>query len=444
MRMYDLIMKKRKGGRLTEEEIRFMIDGYVKGEIPDYQMSAMTMAICFQGMDDGETAALTLAMAASGDQMDLSGIDGIKVDKHSTGGVGDKTTLVAGPIVAACGGRVAKMSGRGLGHPGGTLDKLEAIPGLSVAVEPDRFIRTVNETGICVAGQTGNLVPADKKLYALRDVTATVDSLPLIASSVMSKKLAAGSDAIVLDVKTGSGAFMKTTEDSILLAQKMTAIGTRAGRRMAAVVTDMDTPLGNYVGNALEVQEAAKTLRGQGPKDLTEVCLILAAHMLELSGKGAYGDCLAMAKRAVEDGSAFEKFCAMVSAQGGDCRVLRDPACFGTARFVEELTAPVSGYVQHIDTEGCGIAAAMLGAGREKKEDAIDSLAGLYLAKKAGDPVRSGETLAKLYTNAKDRIRAAKEKLLSCYQIGEEPPRQQPLVLARVTEKGVERYDGAV
>ncbi len=441
MRMYDLIMKKRDGGVLSAEEIRFMIDGYVKGEIPDYQMSAMCMAIWFRGMTDEETGELTMCMAASGDQMDLSGIEGIKVDKHSTGGVGDKTTLVLAPIVAACGGRVAKMSGRGLGHTGGTLDKLESIPGLSVNIMPEDFIRQVNEIGLCVAGQTGNLVPADKKLYALRDVTATVDSVPLIAASIMSKKLASGSDAIVLDVKTGSGAFMKTPEDSILLAQKMVAIGAHAGRRTIALITDMDTPLGHYVGNALEVQEAAATLKGEGPADLTEVCLILAANMLELSGKGSYEDCLAMAKQAVADGSAFQKLHALVRAQGGDDRVLDDPALFGTAAYVEELKAPASGYVQHIDTEGCGIAAAMLGAGREKKEDSIDMLAGLYLAKKEGDPVQEGETLARLYTNEKERMEGAMEKLLSCYRIGAEKPALMPLILAKVTEDGVTRYD---
>ncbi len=441
MRMYDIIMKKRNGGVLSKDEIHFMIDGYVKGEIPDYQMSAMTMAIYFQGMNDEETTELTLAMAASGDQMDLSGIAGVKVDKHSTGGVGDKTTLVLAPIVAACGGRVAKMSGRGLGHTGGTLDKLESIPGLSIAVEPERFVRTVNEIGLCVAGQTGNLVPADKKLYALRDVTATVDSLPLIASSIMSKKLASGSDAIVLDVKTGSGAFMKTTEDSIGLAQKMVAIGTLAGRKVVALITDMDTPLGHYVGNALEVQEAVATLKGQGPEDLTDVCLTLAANMMELSGLGGYEQCLAMAKQSIADGSAFEKLCAMVEAQGGDARVLKDPALFGQAKFTGELRAPAAGYVQHIDTEGCGIAAAMLGAGREKKEDDIDMLAGLYLAKKEGDRVEAGEILALLYTCEEEKLDGARERLAACYRIGEEKPASLPLILAKVTTDQVERYD---
>lgn len=440
MRMYDIIMKKRNGEALTKEEIHFMIDGYVRGEIPDYQMSAMTMAIYFRGMTDEEMTELTLAMAASGDQMDLSGIAGIKVDKHSTGGVGDKTTLVLGPIVAACGGKVAKMSGRGLGHTGGTLDKLESIPGLSVAVEPEKFIRIVNEVGLCVAGQTGNLVPADKKLYALRDVTATVDSVPLIASSIMSKKLAAGSDAIVLDVKTGSGAFMKTLDDSIVLAQKMVAIGTLAGRRVMALITDMDTPLGHYVGNALEVQEAVATLKGQGPEDLTQVCLALASYMLCLSGKGTYEECMAIAKQAIDDGSALERLKAMTAAQGGDVRVLEDPALFGTAACVEELKAPVCGYVQHIDTEGCGIAAAMLGAGREKKEDSIDMLAGLYLAKKEGDRVEAGETLARLYTCEPETLEGARKKLLSCYRIGEEKPHTMPLILAKVTKDGVERY----
>ena len=441
MRMYDIIMKKRNGGTLSKEEIHFMIDGYVKGEIPDYQMSAMTMAIYYQGMTDEEMTELTLAMAASGDQMDLSGIQGIKVDKHSTGGVGDKTTLVLAPIVAACGGRVAKISGRGLGHTGGTLDKLESIPGLSVAVEGEGFVRQVNEIGLAVIGQTGNLVPADKKLYALRDVTATVDSVPLIASSIMSKKLASGSDAIVLDVKTGSGAFMKETEDSILLAQKMVAIGTLAGRRVVALITDMDTPLGHNVGNALEVQEAVATLQGRGPADLTEVCLTLATNMLVLSGKGSYEECMAMAKGAIADGSAFAKLKAMVAAQGGDSRVLDDLSLYGEADVMEELLAPEDGYVGHIDTEGCGIAAAMLGAGRETKEDTIDMLAGLYLAKKEGDEVKKGEVLARLYTCDGSKMVKAKEKLLSCYTFCEEKPVVMPLILAKVTKEGVERYD---
>lgn len=441
MRMYDIIMKKRNGGTLSKEEIHFMIDGYVKGEIPDYQMSAMTMAIYYQGMTDEEMTELTLAMAASGDQMDLSGIQGIKVDKHSTGGVGDKTTLVLAPIVAACGGRVAKMSGRGLGHTGGTLDKLESIPGLSVAVEGEDFVRQVNEIGLAVIGQTGNLVPADKKLYALRDVTATVDSVPLIASSIMSKKLASGSDAIVLDVKTGSGAFMKDTEDSILLAQKMVAIGTLAGRRVVALITDMDTPLGHYVGNALEVQEAVATLQGRGPADLTEVCLTLATNMLVLSGKGTYDECMTMAKGAIADGSAFAKLKAMVAAQGGDIRVLEDLSLYGKADVMEELLAPEDGYVGHIDTEGCGIAAAMLGAGRETKDDVIDMLAGLYLAKKEGDAVKKGEVLARLYTCDGSKMENAKKKLLSCYSFCEEQPTVMPLILAKVTKDGVERYD---
>ena len=441
MRMYDIIMKKRNGGTLTKEEIHFMIDGYVSGEIPDYQMSAMTMAVYYQGMTDEEMTELTLAMAASGDQMDLSGIDGVKVDKHSTGGVGDKTTLVLAPIVAACGGRVAKMSGRGLGHTGGTLDKLESIPGLSVAVESEDFVRQVNEIGLAVIGQTGNLVPADKKLYALRDVTATVDSVPLIASSIMSKKLASGSDAIVLDVKTGSGAFMKSTEDSIALAQKMVAIGTLAGRKVVALITDMDTPLGHYVGNALEVQEAVATLKGQGPADLTEVCLTLATNMLVLSGKGSYEECMAMAKQSIADGSAFAKLKAMAEAQGGDSRVLEDVSLYGQADVVEELTAPADGYVKHIDTEGCGIAAAMLGAGREKKEDTIDMLAGLYLAKKEGDAVKKGEVIARLYTCDGSKMAGTKKRLLSCYTFCEEKPVTMPLILAKVTADGVERYD---
>ncbi len=325
MRMYDLIMKKRNGGVLTDAEIEFMIDGYVKGDVPDYQMSAMLMAIWFKGMNAHETTELTKVMAKSGDMIDLSAIQGKKVDKHSTGGVGDKTTLIAAPIVAACGGKVAKMSGRGLGHTGGTVDKLEAIPGYRTALDRREFFDIVNKHGVSVIGQSGNLAPADKKLYALRDVTATVDSIPLIASSIMSKKLAAGSDCILLDVKTGSGAFMKTLDDSIKLAQTMVSIGEGAGRRTVALITDMDTPLGHAIGNSLEVTESMDVLKGHGPKDLTEVSLQLAENMLYLVGKGTIEECRAMAEKSIADGSSFECFASMVEAQGGDSSVLRDP-----------------------------------------------------------------------------------------------------------------------
>ena len=322
MRMYDLIEKKKHGEELTKEEIMAMIKGYVDGSVPDYQMSSMLMAIYFQGMTEEETANLTIAMAHSGDMVDLSGIEGIKVDKHSTGGVGDKTTLVIAPIVAACGGKIAKMSGRGLGHTGGTIDKMEAIPGMRTALTEEEFFSTVNKVGLSVVGQSGNLAPADKKLYALRDVTATVDSIPLISSSIMSKKLASGSDRILLDVKTGSGAFMRTLDDSIELAKRMVAIGEHAGRRTMAVITDMDIPLGNGIGNSIEVKEAIETLKGNGPKDFSEVCLILASNMLYLSGKGELDKCKDMVEEAVKNGSALSKLAAMVEAQGGDSSVI--------------------------------------------------------------------------------------------------------------------------
>ncbi len=440
IRMYDLIEKKKHGGDLSEEEIHAMITGYVAGDIPDYQMSAMLMAIYFRGMSAQETTYLTMEMAHSGDTADLSGIQGIKVDKHSTGGVGDKTSLVIGPIAASLGVKIAKMSGRGLGHTGGTLDKLESIPGLSTSIDKDRFFEIVNETGIAIIGQTGNMVPADKKLYALRDVTATVDSVPLIASSIMSKKLAAGSDAIVLDVKTGSGAFMKTLEDSIALAKEMVAIGNGAGRRCCALITDMDVPLGRAVGNAMEVTEAVQTLRGQGPADLTEVCLQLASNMLFMAERGTIGECRAMAERAMADGSAVKVLADMVKAQGGDPDYIYDTDRFAQAPVKREVQATADGYITHIDTEGCGIAAAMLGAGRIKKEDAIDYSAGIYLHKKYGDAVKKGDVLAVLYTSDEGRLAAAEEKFLSSYTIGDAPAAEKRLVYARVTADGVERF----
>lgn len=439
MRMYDLIMEKRNGGPLSEEEIRYMIDGYVKGEIPDYQMSAMLMAIYFQGMNDKETAILTDAVAHSGDMVDLSPIAGIKVDKHSTGGVGDKTTLVVAPIVAACGVKVAKMSGRGLGHTGGTVDKLESIPGMKTTLTEEEFFQTVNTTGLSVIGQSGNLAPADKKLYALRDVTATVDSIPLIAASIMSKKLAAGNDCILLDVKTGSGAFMKTLEDSITLAEKMVAIGEHAGKKTMALITNMDIPLGNLIGNSLEVTEAVKTLMGEGPEDLTQVCLELASGMLYLAGRGEWEVCRSMAQKAVEDGSALERLAAMVEAQGGDSSVIRDPSRFDKAPFELEVRAEESGYLTHMNTEMCGIASSLLGAGRVTKESSIDYTAGIALKKKVGDRVEKGETLALLYTSDEKLFAAAKEEFLKAVTIGDKPLKPEPLIYARVTREGVER-----
>ena len=432
MRMYDLIKEKRDGGVLSDEEIRWMIDGYVKGEIPDYQMSAMLMAIYFQGMTDHETAVMTDAAAHSGDMVDLSSIPGVKVDKHSTGGVGDKTTLIVGPIAAACGVKIAKMSGRGLGHTGGTVDKLESIPGMQVALDREAFFRIVKEIGLCVIGQSGNLTPADKKMYALRDVTGTVESIPLIAMSIMSKKLAAGSDCILLDVKCGSGAFMKTKEQAVTLAEKMVAIGEHAGRKVGALITNLDIPLGHKIGNSLEVEEAVETLRGEGPADLTEICLELAAHMLYLAGKGSLEECRRMSKEAVESGAALRKLEAMVEAQGGDVRVIRDPALFAQAPVIEEIKAPASGYITHMDTEAIGVAAALLGAGRETKDDTIDYSAGIVLQKKTGEYVEQGQTIALFHTSERRRLKDAEERFLHALTIEKENREQQPLILGQV------------
>lgn len=438
MRMYDLIVKKKKGEKLTNSEIAEMVDGYVKGEIPDYQMSAMLMAICFQGMDSEETATLTMEAAKSGDMVDLSPIEGVKVDKHSTGGVGDKTTIIIGPIVAACGVKVAKMSGRGLGHTGGTIDKFEAIPGMKMALNQEEFFSIVNKVGVSVAGQSGNLAPADKKLYALRDVTGTVDSIPLIAASIMSKKLASGSDCIVLDVKTGSGAFMKTLESSIELSKAMVEIGEHAGRKTMAVVTDMDIPLGHAIGNSLEIIESVETLKGRGPKDLTEVCITLASNMLYVAGKGDIKECEAMAGEALESGRAFAKLVEMVEAQGGDSSVIKDTNRFGSTPYRSEVKAANSGFVNHLNTEKCGIASVLLGAGRETLDSEIDYLAGLILNKKTGDYVEEGEVLAKMYASDKALFDKAEKLLQEAYLIKNEKPEMQPLIHAKVTVDGVE------
>ncbi len=433
MRAYDLIDKKKKGEYLDREEIDFLIHGFVNGDVADYQMAAWAMAVCFQGMSMEEIGDLTLSMAESGEMMDLSAIESCKVDKHSTGGVGDKTTLVIGPVVASLGVKVAKMSGRGLGHTGGTLDKLESIPGFRTALSDRAFIDIVNSVGICVAGQTKRLVPADQKLYALRDVTATVDSIPLIASSIMSKKLASGSDAILLDVKTGSGAFMKTREEAEELAGVMVEIGKRAGKRMAALVTDMDVPLGMTIGNALEVREAIDTLKGQGPEDFTGVCLELAANMLSLAGKGNAEQCMELAKEAITSGKALETFARMVKTQGGDETVISDPFVLPAARYTLEVKAPAAGYVEHMDAQGCGIAAMLLGAGREKKEDAVQPDAGIVLHKKTGDSVEIGDTLAVLHTSCEERLRAANDRLLACYRIGPVCPPVGPHILEYIS-----------
>ncbi|MEI7884218.1 MAG: pyrimidine-nucleoside phosphorylase [Clostridia bacterium] len=440
MRMYDVIMKKRNGEILTDEEIAYFIQGYTKNEIPDYQISALMMAIYFQGMNEHETAVLTQEMASSGDMVDLSPIPGIKVDKHSTGGVGDKTSLVIGPIVAACGVPVAKMSGRGLGHTGGTLDKLESIPGLSVTVERERFFEIVRDVGLAIIGQNGNIAPADKKLYALRDVTATVDNISLIAGSVMSKKLAAGSNAIVLDVKTGSGAFMKTLEESIALAQAMVKIGEHNGRHMVALITDMDLPLGYAIGNSLEVIEAVHTLQGTGPEDLTRVCIELSANMLFLAKKGELAFCRKMAEEAVASGRAFAKFKEMVTAQGGDTSVLDDTNNFPKAPIIVDVIAEKSGWITHMQTEECGLASVILGAGRANKDDQVDASAGILLLKKTGDQVKSGEILAKLFTSNQAKVAEASEKLIRAMEIGEKAPAAEKLIYARVTMEKVERY----
>ncbi len=440
MRMYDLIAKKRDGETLTKEEIEFIIQGFTEGSIPDYQMSAFLMAVYLRGMTDQETAWMTLAMAHSGDMVDLSPIQGVKADKHSTGGVGDKTTLVIAPVVASCGVKIAKMSGRGLGHTGGTVDKMESVPGCQTSLPRQQFIDQVNRIGISVIGQSGNLAPADKKIYALRDVTATIGCVPLIASSIMSKKLAAGADCILLDVKTGNGAFMKTLDDSIRLAQAMVAIGQHNGRKVAALITDMDTPLGSAVGNSLEVAESMEVLRGGGPEDLRLVCRELAANLLQLAGKGSLEECRAMAQDAIQSGRAFALCKEMFAAQGGDTSVLDDPSRFAQAAHSRQVLADQSGYVAATDTEKIGIASVELGAGRQTKEDVIDFAAGIHLYKKAGDAVEKGEVLATLYANDPARFDAAEKTFRQAYTFSVQPPQTPPLVLARVTEDGVERF----
>ena len=439
MLMTDVIVKKRDGLKLSAEEIEFVVNGYTKGEIPDYQMSALLMAILLRGMDSEETLELTMAMMHSGETLDLSKINGVKADKHSTGGVGDKTSLILCPMVAAAGVKIAKMSGRGLGHTGGTIDKLESFPGFNTGISEEKFVSNVNTFGIAIAGQTADLDPADKKMYALRDVTGTVPSIPLIVSSIMSKKLASGSDAILLDVTTGTGAFMKTVDQSIELAQLMVAIGTHHGRRVAAMITDMDTPLGHNIGNSLEVMESMDVLKGHGPADLTEVCLQLAANMLVLAGKGDAAHCRAMAEAVIADGSAFEKCKEMFAAQGGDIRVLDDYSLFAQPAASYELLAEQDGYIVANDAEKIGSASVLLGAGRQKKGDPLDFAAGITLHKKRGDYVHKGESLATFY-GAADKFEAAAAEYRSGLVYGAEKPEEAPLVYALVTKDGVERY----
>ena len=422
MRMYDIILKKRANLPLTDEEIRFVIDGYVKGEIPDYQVSALLMTIVFNGMNARELGTLTLAMAQSGNMVDLSNIDGITVDKHSTGGVGDKTTLIIAPLVAACGGKVAKMSGRGLGHTGGTIDKMESIPNLKVSLEQDAFINQVNKIGLAVIGQSEGLAPADKKLYALRDVTGTVDSIPLIASSVMSKKLASGAQAILLDVKVGSGAFMKNIEDARELAKAMVDIGKENGRSVKAILTDMDRPLGHAIGNALEIREVIDTLKGHGPEDLTHECIIMAAHMLVLSHMCDYETALNRVQQALDSGVALERLRLMVDAQGGDSRVIDDESILTIGQFTYDVIAPQDGYITHMNTEQCGIASVMLGAGRTVKDGPIDYSAGILMHKKTGDSVTVGECIATLYASDESLLSNAAKTYLEAITFGETAP----------------------
>ena len=440
MRMYDIIEKKKHGEVLSKEEIAFAVDGYVKEKIPDYQMSALLMAIYFKGMTDKELLDLTNCMAESGDMVDLSEIKGIKVDKHSTGGVGDKTTLVVAPLVAACGGKVAKMSGRGLGFTGGTVDKLESIPGFQTAIPEKVFFQNVNQSGVSVIGQSANIAPADKRIYALRDVTATIDSIPLIAASIMSKKLAAGSDKIVLDVTVGSGAFMKTKEEAVKLAEKMVAIGEGAGRETIAILTNMDVPLGVAVGNDIEMIEAIETLKGFGPEDFQEICEIFAVNMLVLGEIGDYKQCQKLVKEAIENGSALEKFAEMVKMQGGDESYIYHPEKFKKAPFQKNLTVPKMGYIQHMDTEMCGKASVILGAGRETKDSIIDSTAGICFFKKTGCKVEKGEVLATLYSSSEKKLEEALSYLKSAYTFSDTQPENMKNVLAMVTKDGVTTY----
>jgi len=441
MNMYDLITKKKNGQVLTEDEITFIVDGFTKGSIPDYQMSAFLMAVCLKGMNKEETIALTMAMAASGDMLDLSEIEGVKVDKHSTGGVGDKTSMVLSPMVASLGIPVAKMSGRGLGHTGGTIDKLESFEGFSTAIPTEQFIANVNRMKMAIVGQTANLAPADKKIYALRDVTATVDNISLIASSIMSKKIASGADVIVLDVKTGSGAFMKTLDESITLAQAMVEIGNGVGRETFAVITDMNEPLGNAVGNSIEVKEAIDTLNGKGPKDLLEVSLTLGSYMVYGAGKAATVE---EARKALEatitDRTALDKFAEFVRAQGGDDSSVYNTDKFPKASIIEEVKAPSDGYVASIITDEIGMTSLVLGGGRETKDSEIDLAVGVEIVKKIGDKINKGDTLAVLYGNIPEKVQAARQRLLGAYVIGSQQVEPVKYIYGIVTRDGLKLF----
>ncbi len=428
MRMVDLIEKKRDGGCLTAEEIAFFVDGITHGRIPDYQATALMMAVYFRGLNREETVALTREMTRSGSRADLSECGGVTVDKHSTGGVGDKTTLIVAPIAAALGCKVAKMSGRGLGHTGGTVDKLESIPGFRTTLSPDEFLEQVRTIGLCVVGQSGNFAPADKKLYALRDVTATVDETSLIAASIMSKKLAAGADCIVLDVKVGSGAFMKTSAQAESLARIMVEIGKAEGRRMRALITNMDVPLGRAIGNALEIKEAIQTLRMEGPQDLTALCVALASHMVQLGTERPLEECETDVRRVLANGKALEKLREMVEAQGGDPACILKPNRLPRALHTAPVIAPRDGFITAMDSKEIGVAAGLLGAGRLTAEDAIQPAAGITLIKTVGDAVRQGEPIATLHFDEEHRLSAAQAQFLSAITVENEKPKDQPLI----------------
>ena len=430
MRMYDVILKKRQGIELSDKEIQWLIRGYVEGSIPDYQMSAFLMAVMFKGMTTKELGTFTMAMAHSGDMVNLSAIKGIKVDKHSTGGVGDKTTLVIASLVAACGGVVAKMSGRGLGHTGGTIDKMESIPGLKTELSEEAFRNQVNNIGVAVIGQSSNIAPADKKIYALRDVTATVDSIPLIASSIMSKKLASGADAILLDVKVGSGAFMKSLDEAHTLAQMMVDIGRENKRIVKAVITDMDRPLGYAIGNTLEIADVIQTLRGHGPRDLTEECIIMAAYLLVMSEKGDYDTCYAKVQSALQNGDGLAKLRELIISQGGDGRVVDNISLLGQSQFTYDIKTSSAGYITHMDTEACGIASVMLGAGRTVKDGPIDMTAGIVMHKKTGDSIAEGDVIATLYADDESLFEGAAHAYVQALTIGLEKPVSRDTILA--------------
>lgn len=429
MRAYDIILKKRNGNRLTKEEIAFFVSSYTKGDIPDYQASALLMAIYFQAMDDEETSFLTEAMMNSGEVYDLSSIPGKKIDKHSTGGVGDKVSIILAPLVASAGVTVPMMSGRGLGHTGGTLDKLESIPGFRTNLTKEEFISNLKKINVAMIGQSEFIAPADKRLYALRDVTGTIESIPLIASSIMSKKLAEGIDGLVLDVKTGSGAFMKKEKDAVRVAKAMAAIGRKMGKKVAALITDMEQPLGNAIGNSLEIKECIEVLKGRGPQDLIDITLELGAYMLKLSGKAnnvAKGR--GILKRHLSDGSAFQRFKDMIRLQDGDVNVIDNPSLLPSARYTKDLLSERNGYISKMDTEAIGIASCMLGAGRERIEDKIDPAVGIVINKKLGDKIKKGESLALLHYNSEDKLAEAYKKLQDAYLISSKRPKKRQLI----------------